>query len=1097
MNTQQTEKRGRRTLKNLLTLVFSGLAIIPLLLAGLLVGYYTYTFQKEQVFRHEDLICRNMAANLESFFHRLEYNLQTISQFKNFNTLTASEQEGIFTELLTEQRVFSDIALLDPRGKILRFVSNSGAKQSDMAKKCMLSILEAHNQAMKTRTLQYGSVRFEEETGEPFIHIALPLQDLRTGEIAGLIVADVRIKSIWSNLVFIQLNQEEGIFVLDSRNRVIGHRNPSIVLRETYYEPPDSSAIIRGLSGRTSLVSSIRVDFSNLHLRVVKEIPAISAFEPLVNTIEILIIIMIATMLVALGLVIFSGRLIIDPIVALTDTARSIKKGDFSARATVSEQFETGELAIAFNAMTNRLQRTLLELENEVTERKAQQQVLAKSERYNRMLFEETPLGLALSRMDGSLMDINQAYAGIIGRTIAETRSLRYWDITPEKYRSREEEQLEILQATGRYGPYEKEYIHKEGHLVPVVLTGLLIEQDEEPFIWSVVEDITIRKKTEQKLQLAGKAMESSLEGIVITDADEKIAEINSAYCTISGYSRDEIIGRTPRHMQSGYHTPEFYREMWESINNEGEWQGEIWDRRKDGEVFAKWLSISSLKDSDQKITHYVGVFSDITLIKQTEEELRQLAHYDPLTGLANRTLFTTLLEKAIVSAVRQQDVFAVIFLDLDRFKQVNDTLGHQAGDELLILVARRLEQCVRNADTVARLGGDEFTLILNEYSGEFNPEIICQRVLESLEQPIVIEEQPVFISASLGIAVYPRDGMTIQELTKNADTAMYQAKEKGKNRYQFYDESMNARAMERLETENKLRRAIEKGHLFLYYQPKLDIQQGRVSGCEALIRWIDPEEGIIPPDLFIPVAEETDLIRIIGRFVTREACRQARIWSDTTPELLPVSINLSANEFSDVNLLAEIESVLEETGLDPGHLEIELTETTVMDRSDEKNMAILNQIQALGVKLSIDDFGTGYSSLSYLKNLPFNAIKIDRSFIRDITRDRSGEAIIRAILSMAHNLNLEVIAEGVETREQLEFLRALKGEKIQGYFYSKPLPPLEVEKKLVSKESRAILEWLAATSASSELIERLDLKDQSPGHFCGHNVNEEGKDFL
>ncbi len=1050
-------------LKHLLILAFTGLSTIPLLLAGLLIGLSNYDFQKEQVFHHERIFCQNMATNLESFFERLEYQLESISQFKNFNSLDESAQRALFSEVLAKQRVFHDLTLLDDQGTIRLFVSETGKPPNKITAQCLSSIMASSQGAGQSKTFHFSHVRFDEESGEPLIHVALPILDLQSGEIRSIVVADAKIKAIWNNLANMPLSQAEDIFVLDSKNRVIAHRNPSIVLRETFYSPPDDVAITKGLSKRKSIVTSTRVQFNNLHLTAVKEITTAQAFKPISHTLKILAIITLSAVAIALLLIFWSARVVIAPIEALTKTARVIQSGDFSARARVPDQFEIGELATSFNAMTNRLQQTLQKLEKEIHDRKLQQQVLEKSERYNRMLFEETPLGLALCRMDGRLVDINPAYAMLMGRTIEETKALSYWDITPKKYLAQEEEQLERLEITGRYGPYEKEYIHKDGHLVPVVLTGLLLEQNGEKYIWSVVENISNRKKAEQKLRLASKAMESSLEGIVITDADEVIAEVNDAYCSITGYSRDEVLGKTPRHMQSGYHNKEFYQEMWTEITTTGTWQGEIWDRRKNGELFAKWLSISSLKDQDNQTSHYVGVFSDITEIKRTEEELRQLAHYDGLTGLTNRALFITLLAQSIKSASRRQNPFAVVFLDLDRFKQVNDTLGHQTGDELLIIVGERLEQCVRSSDTVARLGGDEFTIILNEYQGEFTPDAICQRVLEAISQPIVIEEHTVFVSASLGIAVYPKDGKSVESLTKNADAAMYQAKEKGKNRYQFYDESMNAKALERLDLENKLRQGIEEGQLCLYYQPKLDIKNGRVAGSEALIRWIHPELGLVSPVTFIPIAEETGLIRLIGKFVTREACRQAKIWSTQMPELLPVSINLSPKEFSDRNLFQEIKNVLAETGLEPHHLEIELTESTVMDYSDQEHMATLRQIREFGVRLSIDDFGTGYSSLSHLKNMPFNTIKIDRSFVKDITKDKGDEAIILAIISMAQNLNLEVIAEGVETVEQLNFLRSHHSEKIQGYLFSRPLPPRELETHLASAEASKIFDLFGA----------------------------------
>ena len=849
-------KKNNIKLKQLLTLVFTGLATIPLIIAGILIALFLYDSQKNQVFHHEKIVCNNIATNLEFFFQRLEYQLQMINQYKNFNSLQEPVQRAIFSELLTKHSIFQELTLFTPQGKVLFFVSDTGTQSEHIPEGFLSSTLGSRQRGGPVSTLQYSEVQFDKETGEPFILVALPLLDLQTGEILSIIVAKAKIKTIWHILANLPHGQEEDIFILDNKNRIIAHKNPSIVLRETFFFPPDNTAISKGLSQKKSIVTNTRVQFNNLHLTVVKEISTAQAFKPITNTLKVLFIITLSSVLLAFILILVSARVVIAPIEALTNTVRAIQNGDFFARASVPNQFEIGELATSFNEMTNRLQETLHELESEINERKTQQQILEKSERYNRMLFEENPLGLALCKMDGTLVDINPAYASLMGRTIDETKLLSYWDITPEKYLPQEQKQLKELERTGRYGPYEKKYIHKDGHLVPVVLTGLLIEQDGERYIWSVVENISVRKKAEQKLRLAGKAIESSLEGIVITNADLVIAEVNDAYCNITGYSREEILGKTPNHTRSGYHNLEFYQDMWQSITTTGKWQGEIWDRRKNGEIFPKWLSISSLKDQDNQITHYVGVFSDITDIKQTEEELRQLAHYDALTGLANRTLFNTLLAKNIDMAARQQHLFAVVFLDLDRFKQINDSLGHQAGDELLITVGGRIEECVRTSDTVSRLGGDEFTIILSEYQGEFNPEIICQRVLEVVSQPVVIEEHTVFVSASIGIAVYPKDGDTVVELTRNADTAMYQAKKKGKNRYQFYDELMNASAMERLDLESKLREGIADGQLCLYYQPKLDIQNGRVSGCEALVRWLNPEWGLISPEKLIPLAE-------------------------------------------------------------------------------------------------------------------------------------------------------------------------------------------------------------------------------------------------
>lgn len=552
------------------------------------------------------------------------------------------------------------------------------------------------------------------------------------------------------------------------------------------------------------------------------------------------------------------------------------------------------------------------------------------------------------------------------------------------------------------------------------------------------VRDITERLKREETMRLYGRIFENSGEGILITDANETIVAVNQAFVEITGYTADEVIGDTPRLLSSDRHDQAFFEAMWRSLKENGQWQGEIWDRHKNGSIFPKWTSISTVQNDDGEVTHYFSTFSDISERVAAEERIRQLAFYDTLTGLPNRATLYNLLEQALAVAGRNKAAGAIMFIDLDRFKFVNDTLGHGAGDELIRRVATRFKTCLRASDVIARLGGDEFVVALTDIARTEDAAVVAKKILGIFSSPFLLNGHEVSISASIGISAYPSDGMSVEDLIKNADVAMYRAKDQGRSNFLFYSSDMNVRSLERLGLESCLRRALDRKELLLHFQPQADIHTGAIVGAEVLLRWKHPDLGMVSPAQFIPMAEETGLIVPIGQWVMEHAVIQNKIWQEAGVDVVKLAVNLSAQQFRKT-LVEEVSSILDRHTFPHDLLELEITESMMM-RDAQEVIEMLNALDALGVPMSLDDFGTGYSSLSYLKRFPIDKLKIDQSFVRGIPNDADDIAITRTIIALGKNLGLKVIAEGVETLEQLNFLRQEGCDEIQGYFFSRPV---------------------------------------------------------
>jgi diguanylate cyclase (GGDEF)-like protein/PAS domain S-box-containing protein len=560
--------------------------------------------------------------------------------------------------------------------------------------------------------------------------------------------------------------------------------------------------------------------------------------------------------------------------------------------------------------------------------------------------------------------------------------------------------------------------------------------------------EIDVRKRAQERLDLAANVIASSNEAILITDPQAKIVEVNDAFCEITGYSKQEVMGKNPSVMASGRHDKAFWKRFWEAVVRNGKWKGEVWDRRKTGELFPKLLSVSTLARKSGEVTHYVGIFSDITRQKLTEARLERLAHYDPLTKLPNRALFRDRLNRAIIRAERNSMSVALIFLDLDGFKLINDTLGHQIGDSLLDHVAERLSGSVRKSDTVARLGGDEFTLVIADFTDPSVITPLARKILELLRKPFNIEGHRILVSASMGVAFYPEDASGVDELLQHADTAMYYVKDRGKNGFQYFSRKMNEEVSDRLNMETSLRDALRMHQFQVYFQPQFDIASGKMVGSEALIRWKHPKLGMVPPDKFIPLAEAIGLIGPIGNWVLSTACHQLKGWLHEDKPQFRVAVNISGYQLEGDTLLKNVSRILDETGLDPGLLELEVTESVLIGDA-EGALQKLKDLKDLGILLAIDDFGTGYSSLYHLKRFPIDKLKIDKSFVGDIGGDKDNESIIRTIIAIGHSLRLKVIAEGVETKAQLDFLRQNGCDEVQGYYYGKPVPAGDFARRL------------------------------------------------
>ncbi|MCJ8205710.1 phosphodiesterase DibA [Pseudomonas sp. RGM2987] len=548
-----------------------------------------------------------------------------------------------------------------------------------------------------------------------------------------------------------------------------------------------------------------------------------------------------------------------------------------------------------------------------------------------------------------------------------------------------------------------------------------------------------------ERLRQAAAVFDCTREGVLVTDCNGLIVHVNRAFMTITGYVRDEVLGQRPSLFKSGRHGPDFYRAMFASLGSAGQWSGEIWNRRKSGEIYPQWQTIRAIHDDGGQVSHYVAVFSDISAIKHSEHELAHLAHHDPLTGLPNRLLFSDRAEQALASAQSHKRGCALLLVDLDHFKNINDSLGHTVGDELLKSVAERFRELFAPGVTLARLGGDEFAVLVENCSQPGQAAVLAQRILDALKAPLRLDGHALFINASIGISLFPGDARSAGQLLRNADSALFKAKSAGRDGYALYTEELTAHAQQRVEIAFELRQALQQQELRVHYQPVHDLATSRLIGVEALVRWEHPTRGLVSPAEFIPIAERTGLIAQIDAWVMDQACRQMCQWQEAGVALSFVAVNVSSRLFAHRELYDQVARVLHDTGLDPACLELEVTESAVME-DPEVALEQMHRLRELGVRLAIDDFGTGYSSLLRLKRLPVQKLKIDQGFVAGLPWDEDDAAIVRVIIALARSMGMQVHAEGIEQREQAAFLLEQACELGQGYWFGRPVPAQQLD---------------------------------------------------
>lgn len=644
---------------------------------------------------------------------------------------------------------------------------------------------------------------------------------------------------------------------------------------------------------------------------------------------------------------------------------------------------------------------------------------------------------------EGNVRTFNEAAERVTGYGRAEILGRNWFEVVVPQARYPEvREVFRQWQAAGHLPrTFENPILTKSGEARHITWQNSELKQDGRVTgIISFGIDITERKQTELQLRKLSRAVEQSANTVVITDINGIIEYVNPRFCEITGYAADEVIGKTPRILKSGEAPPQMYERLWKTLLAGDTWHGEFHNRKKNGDLYWCLETISPIKDEKSRISNFVSVTEDISDLKYAESTIKHLAYYDPLTNLPNRRLFRDRLEQAVIGARRDDGLLAVMHLNLDRFKLVNDTLGHDAGDSLLKAVAERLADCLREGDTIARLSGDEFVVVTQHLSQNEDAVRVAEKIVEALQQPFVLQAHEFFISTSIGICIFPTDTDDIDTLFKNADIALHQAKNAGRNNFRFFSADMNVATLDQLELETDLRHALQCNEFVLHYQPQMDIKSGKTVGVEALVRWMHPKRGLVSPSEFIPLTEENGLIVPLSEWVLKTACSQMREWQDAGLPAVRVAVNLSARHFRQPDLVATVSHILHETRLAPQYLELEITEGTIMLDVD-RTITVLHELRALGVGLSVDDFGTGYSSLNYLKRFPVNTLKIDRSFVNDVTIDPEDAALARAIIAMAHSLHLRVIAEGVETEGQQAFFADHHCNEIQGYYFSRPLP--------------------------------------------------------
>ncbi|WP_425607997.1 EAL domain-containing protein [Pontibacterium granulatum] len=699
----------------------------------------------------------------------------------------------------------------------------------------------------------------------------------------------------------------------------------------------------------------------------------------------------------------------------------------------------------------------------DISETKALHQSLQRSEARFQELFQSMPNGVLVllpreSAAEFEVQSANPACEQIFQRSSYSLKGISLRDLLPYS-RKKVDDLYDLIKKTWQENtPHAHTFTVYKGHRLRLWLDIQIYKLSSGELV-AILDDRTEKEQNRVRLELYTNVYRQSRQAVLISDQNNQIISVNEAFTELTGYKEDEVRGHNPRILASGKVPTATYQRMWHALQDNGCWQGELWDRTKDGRVYPKWININTVRDTAGKISNYIASFSDITEQKNAEEQIQHLSYHDPLTHLLNRFSFEERLSQAISVSQHEQRELAILFIDLDRFKDINDTLGHRVGDELLKAVAKRLKGKIKESDLLARLGGDEFTIAFTHFSNHNHLALKTSTLLESLSEPYEINDQPIYITPSIGVSVYPNDGETVPELMKHADAAMYHAKSLGRKNFQFHCSTISEQTQQRLNLGQQLNQALQDAQFELYYQPQIDTVCGNICALEALIRWHHPERGMVSPAEFIPVLEDSGLIEPVGEWVLRTACQQLADWHQQGFKHLRMSVNLSARQLRSTGLISQVTAALDHCGLSARALELEITESLAME-NPEQAIAILGQLSDMGISIAIDDFGTGYSSLAYLKKLPIQILKLDREFVSHIETDSNDAAISAATISLAHSLGLKVVAEGVETQQQHDFLQQQGCDYLQGYFHGRPMPPTEITAALLdSTESKKVIE--------------------------------------
>ncbi len=762
-------------------------------------------------------------------------------------------------------------------------------------------------------------------------------------------------------------------------------------------------------------------------------------------------------LMLILSIVYFVARQIALPLQRLAGVAGRVSaSGDYTLRASHDSRDEIGQLVEAFNGMLGDLDRDRADREELAAS--------ARAEEAQRALLESFPMPLIVTSIpEHRVLHANRPAQPWLQDAKTDPWSQRLEPQARTRFFSRLSDQEAVDGFEVQWLSGDKRPGASRGPWA--LLSARRLSYQGQPALLTVFTPIDQIKLLEQRLKLWAKVFEASSESIIIFDVERRILTANTAFSRDSGWGIEEVAGQTPEFLYSSRHDEDFFEMLWQSTIIRGMWQGEVWLKRKTGEFYPTWLIANAVRDSDGRITHFVAAGADITEHKASEERIHHLAHHDVLTDLPNRSLCLERLRMAVEQAGRTGEHVGVVFIDLDRFKNINDSMGHHVGDALLRSVSKRLLAAVRAGDTVSRLGGDEFVVVLNGVgSVEEIASIVDERMLPLVREPHVVEGVQLHVSCSAGMAVYPQDGRDIDHLMRHADAAMYQAKSGGRDHALFFTPQFHAQAQERLAIENDLREVVARGELMLHYQPRIEAASGLISGMEALVRWQRPGHGLMSPAIFIPIAEETGQIVPIGAWIFGEACRQHAAWRDAGLGSIPISVNVSVVQLRDPSLPTQLREMMAEHHIDPSMIELELTETFLMENAIV-TVDSLEKLKDIGVSLSIDDFGTGYSSLNYLHQFPIDKLKIDQSFVRDILEDPTDWAITKAIIGLGHTLGLRVVAEGVERAQEAEWLREAGCDELQGYLFSRPMA------------ADAVRAWLAGQSIAKVTSPRGRLK--------------------